>query len=309
MAVLAACGGPADGVETLRIDGGRTAWSSQGFWRLEPPVHMPSPQPGVDQVEVWLALGELPVGVTVGDDGLARLQWPTGTRADRLEFDGEGAARRIVDVRGTSLGDDGCWHHVLRPQTEAPGAALVGVRWRCDDPEAARVATAQMLAQLATLPPFSTMPSARRERALAAFEQRNDCDGCHAEARPDAARLGAWGPVARGTDASGFFAPQSLLRDEQPLEAYGAHDANVDDPAIAVDCAGVPAQPRDVTHGARRYQCDDGVVPHARVDWAALWRDDPVRARSICDGRARLVAAMDDSARAHFAGSLEPCTR
>ncbi|MFO0635342.1 MAG: hypothetical protein U0168_21040 [Nannocystaceae bacterium] len=307
--LAAACGGAPEGVEALRIEGGLSAWTSAGFQRLEPPVHMPSPEPGRDAVEVWLALGEAPVGLRTGADGVARLLWPPGTRADRLEWNGEGAERRIVDVRGTSLGDDGCWHHVLRPQTEAPDAALVGMRWRCDEPEAARAATAAMLEQLEALPPFSAMPEPRRRRALAAFEQRNDCDGCHAEARPDADAVGRWGPVARGTDASGFFAPHSVLRDEQPLEAYGAHDANVDDAAIAVTCDGVPARPVEVSHAARRYRCDGAIVPQARVDWPVLWRDDPVRARAICDARARLLVAMDAPTRARYADALRPCGR
>lgn len=304
---LVGCQRPPDGVIELRIEDPVAHWG-EGFARLETPVHMPSPSASRDDVEVWIALGTAPVGLQLGDDGVPRLRFGPGTQADRLEYAGEGEARRLVDVRGSRFEADGsCTHHVLRPIEERPDAPLVGMQWPCDVAPAQQAATAAMLERLAGLPPFTRMQEGPRHRALDGFAERNDCDGCHAEARPDATVVDAYGPVFRGTDASGLFAPMSVMRDRQPVEAYGGFDRNLDDPAITASCDGAPAERAEVRHGVMRWRCVDGGVPVASLDWEVLRRTDAARADAICASRRLLVGAMDDAAKTAFAPTLAPC--
>ncbi len=299
------CGRAPQGVADFVLADPNAWWFSGDFVQMVPPVHMPSPESEQEQVEVWLHSGDL--GVVQGDDGVARLKFGGVTAADRIEWNGQGAARRIVDVRGTHIDHHGqCTHHVLRPQDENPGAALTGMQWPCDDATAQAWVDAQMRERLAALPPFSRMTPQRRTKALDGFVQRNDCDGCHRESRVDSTRVGALGPVERGTDASGFFAPQSVLRDEQPLEAYGAVDPNVDDPSITVRCADGPATKAEVRHGLWRWRCPDEQVPLARVDWEILRQANPERLAAICASRRYLIERLGARASA-FPGALEPC--
>lgn len=305
--LLAGCVRAPEGVVELVIEDPAARWFSGDYVQMVAPVHVPSPEAGRDQVEVWLHAGA--IELEAGADGVERLRFRGVTAADRIEWNGEGDARRIVDVRGTSFdAHDRCTHHVLRPQDEGPRAPLVGMQWPCDDPAAQAWVDARMRERLAELPPFVRMHDDRRARALDAFVQRNDCDGCHREARPDATVVGALGPVDRGTDASGFFAPASVLRDEQPIEAYGAFDRNVDDPAIGVRCAAGPAERHEPRPGVVRWRCPDGQVPIGRVDWSVAAQHDPERRDRICAARRYLVDALDPAQRSNFAAALEPCT-
>ncbi len=65
-------------------------------------------------------------------------------------------------------------------------------------------------------PRSAVYDSSESHSALGVFIQRNDCGGCHIEGRGDAISVGDLGAVDRGTDASGGFAKQSMLRDSQP---------------------------------------------------------------------------------------------
>jgi hypothetical protein len=259
---------------------------------------------------VWIAIDpDAQVVTTVREDGEASLRFGAGTRADRIEWNGDGAERRIVDVRGTWFDEHGaCTHHVLRPVTEQPGSALVGMQWPCDDAVAAAAGSAGMRDRLGTLPPFSRMSDARREAALDGVARQLDCDGCHREDRNDAQRVDEHGAVWRGTDASGFFAPLVSLRDASPLEGYGTFDLNVDDPAIVVDCGTSIATKVQRQSGARRSRCDDGRVPIGRIDWTVATANDPARVRAICAWRRWIVTRLDAAGQAAFAEALAPCT-
>ena len=303
--LLGACGRAPDGIVELAVDDPHARWFHGEFVQMVPPVHMPSPRAHRDEVEVWLHTDA--IDLVEGGTDTARLRFVGATVADRIEWTGEGDARRIVDVRGTELGADGsCAHHVLRPVDETPEAALFGLAWPCDEPTAQAWVDDHMRERLAAMPPFVRMPDERRAQALDGFVQRNDCDGCHIEGRADADRIGAYGAVSRGTDASGFFAPQSVLRDEMPLEAYGAFDRNTTDPSISVRCAVGEPTLEEARPGVHRWRCADRQVPRARVDWAVLARTDRARLDQICEARRHLVDALGDAAGA-FERALDPC--
>lgn len=305
---LIACS-PGDArVQPLTVEDPAAQWFAGDDVRLVPPVHLPSSDRAQAQVEIWMRAADGGIGLRRGDDGVDRLAFGPGTRGDRLEFAGHGEARRIVDVRGTEIDEAGsCWFHVLRPADEAPGGPLVGVRWPCDDPEADAAATAAMRERLPSLPELARAGPQARARAIAGFVARNDCGGCHLRARPEATHAGQYGAVHRGTDASGFFTPQSLLVDSAPIEAYGAFDPNLDDPAIVVTCPADDLERHGRAGGGTRMRCADGRVPIARLDWASLRDRDPSRARAICDGRRWLLDHMDDAAHARHAAVIEPC--
>lgn len=309
-AMAGGCRGDASGATALTIDDPTTQWFSGEYVQVVGPIRPPSPDVHREQVEVWLAIDPgAQVVTTVREDGNASLRFGAGTRADRIEWNGDGAERRIVDVRGTWFDEHGaCTHHVLRPVTEQPGAALVGVQWPCDDAAAAAAGSAQMRDRLATLPPFSRMTDARRDAALDGVARQLDCDGCHREDRDDAQRVDEHGAVWRGTDASGFFAPLTSLRDASPLEGYGAFDLNVDDPAIVVDCGTRATTTTALRSGARRPRCEDGRVPVGRIDWTVAKATDPARVAEICTWRRWIVARLDAAGRAAFADALAPCT-
>lgn len=310
MLVLAGTGcGDRHGVATLDIASADATWFDGGSVLLEPPIRVPSSDAELQQVEVWMGLpAGRTVGTAIGDDGRARLHFGAGTRADRIEWTGRGDARRIVDVRGTWIDDTGrCMHHVLRPVEEVPGAALTGVQWPCDDAEAERVATLRMQARIAALPPFRAMTDEQRARGLARFGEQNECDACHREGRRDATRVDELGVVWRGTDANGFFVPESILRDAIPFEGYGAFDRNVGDPAITVDCGGLAPTTIEPRHGVQRWRCPDDRVPIGRFDWSIAKAQDPARAEEICRGRRWLWEHLDDAARALYPDAIAPC--
>jgi hypothetical protein len=311
LAMLAACRGDTGRATPLSIDDPGAFWFSGEFVRVVGPIRPPSPDAEREQVEVWIAIDpEAQVGTVIRDDGSASLRFGSGTRADRIEWSGDGSERRIVDVRGTWFDEHGaCSHHVLRPATEHPGSALVGMQWPCDDGAAAADGGEQMRARLATLPPYSRMTDARREAALDGIARQLDCDGCHREDRDDAVRIDEHGAVWRGTDASGFFAPRASLRDAVPLEGYGAFDLNVADPAIVVDCGVSSATKVEAPSGAARWRCGDGRVPLGRFDWHVAQATDPARAAEICAWRSWMVAHLDTAGQAAFAGAIAPCKK
>ena len=302
---LAACAPDHADVVEIAIEAPERHWTDGGFVRMEPPVHLPSSLRGEASVEVWLRLpadGE--IATVVGADGVARLEFPPGTVADRVEHAGFGEARRVVDVRGATIDDDGhCRWHVLRPRDGDDG--LTGLQWPCDDPHAQSAATTAMIEALRAREPLASMSAARRERDLASFAAKNDCGGCHARARPDAQLVGEHGIVHRGTDASGFFVPTTVLRDAVPLEDYGLFDPNVDDPAIAIDCGTAPPAP----DARARPRCTDRRVPIGRLDWARARAHDAARVERICEARAALEARLDSESRTRWSAASDPCAR
>ncbi len=277
--------------------------------RLEPPIHLPSSAPDASQVEIWLRLPEHgEISTRTGEDGVARLDFPPGTIADRVEYAGLGDDRRVVDVRGATVDDAGrCRWHVLRPTSAVTDAALFGVQWPCDDDDAQSSATSMMLDALATRGFSADVPPTARARELASFAAKNDCGGCHRRARPDATVEGEHGIVHRGTDANGFFVPQTVLSDAVPLERYGRFDPNAADPAVTAHCDGGRPAARVDRNGSMRWSCSDGRVPVGRYDWGIARRRDPFRVARLCSSRAALIEHADPETRARFADAIRVC--
>lgn len=295
-------GGPPPGVTELRIDDPGTHHVREGFTQLVPPVHLPSSSPDRDQVEIWV---KLPDGVVIAlaedDAGRPTLELPPGTLADRVEWYGEGAARRIVDIRGTRIEPDGAQSfYVYRPTAPDPRAPLFGLEWRRGDPAVQRAATEHLVAKVAALPPVADMAEGRRREILEGVRGRNQCAGCHVLARPENEAPHQHGLVDRGTDRSGFFTPHTVLWDEAPLEAYGAHDRSWDDPAIEVRCGGAP-----VTEPGRR--CPDGSIARGRLRWDATEPEARAWLAAVCESRAWIAAHVNDTDREKLATVLRPC--
>lgn len=281
----------------------------EGFVRLEPPIHAPSSAAELDQVEIWIRVPPS-AAIELAQDpaGAPTLAFPPGTIADRVEFAGQGVRRRVVDIRGTTVTEDGGQRfHVFRPTGPAPEAPLRGVAWPRESPAAHAVATDRLLAQLAEGWPARDMAETARARFLEGVRSRNACLPCHAPHRPTNRWPGDRGLVHRGTDASGFFTPQWVLRDRAPLESYGAHDRTWSDPAVDVHCVdesspGERVEPRGRACGARG-------IPWGTLDWERAWAETPERARAICRSRHYLLARSSPAAAEAFADALAPCTK
>lgn len=292
---------PPPGVTDVRIESPRTHHEQEGFVRLVPPTHLPSSSPERDQVEIWVKLPDETIDVEWDDRGRPMLRFPAGTLADRVEFFGRGEERRIVDIRGTRLEADGRQtFYVYRPTAPRPDAPLLGVEWAREDGEAHGAATQRLLDKLAALPPAVNLPSARREKFLEGVRVRNACAACHQLARPQNETPGQHGLVDRGTDHSGFFTPQTVLWDEVPLEAYGAHDRSWSDPAIEVVCA------KNADPGTGR-RCPDGSIAQGRLRWNATEPVARAHLKDVCESRQTLFAHMTPEDRAKMASAAGPC--
>jgi hypothetical protein len=295
LAALACGDKPPAGVEDLRLDAPSDHHARNGFVQMIAPVRLPSSSPDVDQVEVWLRIPDgAEIEATPGPSGELLLDFPVGTIADRVEFVGLGAQRRVADIRGAEIVDGRQQRfHVYRPTSAIPGDPLYGVQWSWHDDAAHRAATDRLLAKLDDAYAFED--DTRREAFLRDVRAKNACLPCHAPARPENATPREHGLVNRGTDHSGFFTPATVLRDAIPLESYGAHDGTLGDAAVKVVCAGGELEGRE---------CSNGVVPIGHWTGAAAPAD---RVRMVCEARRYLVEHMSPEARARFESSLAPC--
>ncbi|MEQ1506201.1 MAG: hypothetical protein ABMB14_28470 [Myxococcota bacterium] len=249
IALLAGCVAP-----VVTLDDPRTRWLADGWTRIEAPTHLPSGEVGRDAVEVWV---RLPDGEAIRSEALADgrtgLVFPAGTVADRVEWRGEGRERRIVDVRGTRLDDDGArTHHVYQPIVRDPDAPLLGVEWPAGDADATAVALDRFVAAVRP-----HRPDADGWERL--YRSKHACDACHVADRPDNTVPGEHGLVNRGTDVQGWFTPSTLLSDTVPGEAYGAWSGDRTDPHVVPSCPEARAG----------RTCADGAVPRWRLDAAA----------------------------------------
>lgn len=233
------------------LDGPRTHWRGDGWVEVVAANHLPSGEVGRDAVEVWV---QLPPGERIHTetlpDGRLGLVFPVGTVADRVEWRGTGAARRIVDVRGTRVEVDGQrTHHVYQPIARDPDAALLGVEWPAGD---ADLAAAALDRYVAAVRPRRPDPDAW-ERS---YRSKHGCDGCHVAGRPDNTFSGEYGLVNRGTDAQGWFTPSTVAAGAVPGEGYGAWNGDRTDPYLTPSCPEARLRPT----------CDDGAVPVWTLD-------------------------------------------
>jgi len=279
----------------LTIEPGRRAdgaawWADHGFHRIGPPAHLPSSSPDHAQVEVWIRVPEdARVGLAQREDGVWVTDWPPGTIADRVEYRGEGDARRVVDVRGTRLDEAGApVDHLYRPQNrDPPGGTLVGYEWPAHDANAREAATDALV----------------RRTGRESLRKKMDCVGCHVPLRPDNRRPKEHGVVSRGTDADGWFTPTTVLRDAVPVETYGRYDPNVPDPLVSATCG---AEPAGLAGDGARWHCPDGVVPLATRDVARGRATSDPATRALCASRAWLAARLGATKAKVFPETCKP---
>jgi hypothetical protein len=273
----------------------------EGFTALVPPAHIPSSDPEVDQVTVWLKLGDGPITTrTAGDRSV--LVFPNGTRADRVEQTGRGDTRFIADIRGTTLLPAGPRFHVYRPSAPKPDAPLFGAQWPSDNPDAHAAATEYLATMIGASAPVASWKPARRQAEVEGFRQKNACLPCHDPARPENTRAGEHGLVNRGTDGSGFFTPYTLFEDDIPLEQYGAHDRSMTDPLVDIVCGETVI----ATDGWDR-TCPQGAAPRARWRWDKAWAQAPTRAKQRCTQAEWLFERMDPEARKQVTHFFDNC--
>jgi hypothetical protein len=294
-------------VRADRIENPEEYFHRGGFVQLEPPVHLPSSSAQADQVEVWLALPEDGLIRTLrsaASDSGYTLEFPAGTRIDRVEWVGLGEDRKIVDVRGATVQTDGSQrYHVYRRTRAQSGAPLMGFAWPSEDPAVHSAATDALVDAVVNTPEVARMRPAAIKAVGDDLRSKNACQSCHRKQQPVALdqreRL-----VLRGTDASGFYVPQTVLADEAPLESYGAHDRNLTDPFVSVRCA--TTEVTNLGHQGRA-SCSDGAVPRARLDLAAAMAADVPRASRICRARLHLYQQLDPLGQQVFAEAARAC--
>lgn len=276
----------------------------EGFTALAPPVHIPTGNPQLDQVTVWLKLGDGPITTTT-IEGRSVLAFPEGTRADRVEVGGTGDGRFVTDIRGTTLTADGPRFHVFRPWAPKPAAPMFGAQWPSNNPGAQTAATDYLATRIGKSEPFASWKPAVREAQTQAFRQKNACLPCHEPGRRENTRSGEFGLVNRGTDGTGFFTPYTLFADEAPLEQYGAHDRTLVDPLVDILCGEtIVASPQDT--GWDR-TCPNGVTPRARWRWDRAWETAPTRAKQRCTQAMWLFERMEPAARNQVERFFDNC--
>jgi hypothetical protein len=275
-------------------------WIDRGFEPLTPPVHLPSSDRETRQVEIWARLPAGTVTVERGPEG-PTLRFGPGTAVDRIEWNGRAGERRIADVRGTQIDADGTQtFRTLRPD----GDALVGFAWPAGSSHLHEIATERMVTTLADTAPLRRSSPTDARRELRAFRAKNACADCHTPLQPVAStsdeRL-----VRRGTDASGFYVPATVLTESAVLEVYGRFERNGFAPFVTLSCPGGEAPMLDGTRPLAR--CPNRAVPMAHFDLEAALAAGDAHARDVCRSRSILRAAMDETARKTFASSFERC--
>lgn len=297
LGLLVACHDASRISETERTLEEPLSWHSRhGYVRLEPVAHPPSSSSRQDQVETWV---KIPGGITRGRYGLTM---PPQTQADRVEFRNSGSARRIVDIRGTEILNDGQSFHVYRPTASRSSASLYGVHWSRGDTSGRAASLQRMVKHLERSPPGKHMAASARSKYLARFQEKSDCASCHSFNRAENRVPRQWGLVNRGTDGSGFFGIYAVLQDRVALESYGDFDRSLDDPALDVACW-VDGARQGPPHSRR---CARGIAM-ATIDWSRAWSQTPQRARQICASRRYLVERMEPPAKAQYRRALTPC--
>lgn len=284
-------------------------WSSGGFVEMVPPIRLPS-RDGRERIEVWLRIPDGGViRVLRTAEGRPTLSYPPGTIADRLDLSDARDRGSVQDVRGTRFAIGGERFHVLR-RLEAQG--LQGLEWPRDGDDAGRVATETMVKRLGAASAGAGDPA--RDATLSLFAAQNDCAFCHEHGKKERQGMRAADgddgpPPNRGTDASGLYTVASVLADDAPIETHRARDMNEGDPYVSATCAdGESAVFRVDRRGARRrFACDDGSLPRARVDLPRALSDGDAHARGVCDSRAYLWRHMEADGRQAFAAAFEEC--
>ena len=281
-----------------------THWTADGFAEMVPPIRLPTSTNGHDHITVWLRVPD-GAGIRVEHDGdRLTLVYPPGTVADRVEMrepadaDDE-HAWRVVDVRGTRLGDGDEYFHTLQPISRG-ARSLAGFEWVRSDPSAERAATDS----LEGLWRGGLLRDARPEwqsREVDRLRRLNRCEECHEHERPERTRRTEGGP-RRATDRAGFYVPFSVLRDDAPLEEHRPRDLNADDPFVVVSCGDQAA-----SRVGEAFRCADDDVPVGHFDLGRALAAGDRHAVAVCRSRRYLHDHMDHQARAAFASAFTSC--
>lgn len=289
---------------TMKIQGGTGHFQTEGFTLLVPPIRLPGRASGRNRTEIWVKIpSNKLLDVSFDEQGRFDVAFPVGSHLARVESEKRKSGDWwVADVRATRLGSEGQWFQVFRPASAKLETELWGIEWLRGDTEAQREAD-DWVAQIAGA---IHGPEERAKRASRKARINNACADCHRLKRADAKVRREFGPVHRGTDASGFFVPATLLRDEAPLEDYAPREMNWEVPHVQVKCAhGTP-----VLVGKEPLQsvrCPGGAVATARLDLkAALASGDP-HAQEICRGRLFLLEHMEADDRARFSLQENQC--
>jgi hypothetical protein len=242
----------------------------------------------------------------------ASFSFPPGTVADRVAYvmmedeeTGEPLIR-VLDVRGTRIGDDGTqFFRVLRPGGPEPEAPMIGFEWPRGDDKAREEATYRLLEELRDIPqPIIESPPS--PQALARLALLNHCEICHlpnkGPSTPDS-HLPAW-----PTDGSGFYVPLAVLMDHAPLSTQpGLHDPNAEDPYIETSCGSVPAAIDGGPHN-RWFTCpDEERLPMGRRDIRRGLEELDAYTMLVCSSRAFLVDRMATPSRDAFTELMNEC--
>jgi hypothetical protein len=272
-----------DGLQTVE------EFRTDSMVAMTSPIRLPRTSSGRDRTVVWLRVpeGARASAVWLDAQGRFALRFPAGTVAARVE-EWDGA---VADVRGTRIEEEEQERFfVLRPSRRG----LSGIEWTRGRPQVQDRANAR----LAALAPDG--------RTASHLVRQNDCASCHVHARASNVRPQEHGALNRATDASGFFAIESVLEDESPLEHYRPIDPNLDDPYVEVRCgesgAEIGSRPAE-----RHARCPDGQVPRARYALARALAAGDVHASEVCASRRTLFAWLDRSAREAFATAFAEC--
>ncbi|MEM6992715.1 MAG: hypothetical protein AAF721_19530 [Myxococcota bacterium] len=302
LSVATACGkrSAPEGVTALSIEDPRGYWAKEGFVQLVPPIHLPSSNHQRDEVEIWMRVdkGSTIEELSPGKDGApVGLRFPPGSVLDRVEYGEIRGKRYVVDVRGTRTDDAGAQHfHVYRRGKRG----LFGFEWARQDEAAHARATEALIEGLGGL-----LPEGEPEPAwFQSVRAKNACADCHGLSRQTNTTQGEFGLVNRGTDASGYFTPWTIMTNEIPLERYGGHDRSETDRYTDIRC---PAGSAETTADDGRARCDGGAVPVGKYALQEALAAGEPRALQVCTARKQLAAHFSAGLRERFAQPLQEC--
>lgn len=291
-------------------------WTKEnGFVEMVSPIKRPSTLNAQSRIQEFLKLpSDGLIDVTFVDEPKRPLLLhPKGTRADRVEsrfvYTHTGMQWTIADVRGGEIQAEGQGFHVLRPRRSGPGSALFGYGWQKGDHAANERAHDAIISAMKEFGAgFVYQPSPRQlPRRIDGFKGFSSCAQCHQLARPPRLRADEPSPF-RGSDASGFFAVQTVLENVGPLELYRPHDVNHLSPYISIECSNAETAERQTSeNGSVRFTCPDGIIPYARFDLAGALAAGDVHAEQVCRSRRYLYAHFTQRAQAAFSERFKEC--
>jgi hypothetical protein len=307
---------PRPPVREVTLDGPDSFWQREGFVPMDAPVRPPTSEDGRDRIVVYLKLPAGGVVTTRFIEAQQRysLEYPTGTLADRVEYQGDGPIDgppqpgwRVGDVRGASLASEGDWFHVYRGTTDSATAPLLGLSWPRGDDTAQLEATSALVGLVLDGRVRAPRSAAARATMGERLRSLNGCAACHARERPPRARMDAPGIVNRASDSSGFFQVSTVLSDRAPLEMHRPRNLNVGDPFMRFVCGEgeTPAVVEDSGLGSVR--CPGREVPVGVLDLASALRAADPHALRVCASRRFLYEHLDALGRSVWIDAMAEC--